>query len=54
VAVIDLGGITGSRDLLVRVGDIVNGFVVVTIEPKRVILERDGERIERTVRSPID
>ena len=54
VAVIDLGGITGSRDQLVRVGDIVNGFVVVTIEPKRVILERDGERIERTVRSPID
>lgn len=54
VAVIDLGGVTGSRDLLVRVGDTVNGFVVVSIEPKRVILERDGERIERTVRSPID
>jgi hypothetical protein len=54
VAVIDLGGITGSRDLLVRVGDTVSGFVVVSIESKRVILERDGERIERTVRSPID
>ncbi len=54
VAVINLGGITGNREVLARVGDTVSGFTVVSIEARRVVLERDGERIERVVRSPIE
>src|SRR5690606_19937252 len=36
VAVLDLSGIGGANDALVRVGDTVNGFKVVRIEAKRV------------------
>ncbi len=54
VAVFTLGGLAGKGEVLVRPGDTVNGFLVVSIKSQRVVLERDGERIERVVRSPLD
>jgi hypothetical protein len=54
VAVLQTAGVAGGRDIMTRVGDVVAGFSVVRIERRRIVLERDGQRIELTVASPLD
>ncbi|MGP1310430.1 MAG: hypothetical protein ACTS27_09560 [Phycisphaerales bacterium] len=53
LAVLSVSGLSGGTEHVVRVGDSVNGFSVVEIGAKRIVLDLDGERIELAVKDPL-
>lgn len=54
VAVVSIPGLTGRRDVMLRVGDALDGFSVVEITKGRVVLEREGARASLVVKSPLE